>query len=96
MSKTPCPIEALGIKHIDYKDTVFLRKYITKFNKIVPRYYSDVCLKNQRKLAQAIKRARYMALLPYVLNPRAAAPVAAKILVATPVVAEVSSGDGLI
>ncbi|MDD5197527.1 MAG: 30S ribosomal protein S18 [Candidatus Gracilibacteria bacterium] len=85
MAKTICPIEALGIKEIDYKDTVFLRKYITKFNKIVPRYYSNVALKNQRKLAQAIKRARYMALLPYVLNPRASAtPV--KTLVSTPIV----------
>lgn len=65
---TKCPIEAAGIKHIDYKDVEFLKKYITKFNKIVPRYYSGVSLKNQRKLAQAIKRARYMALLPYVLT----------------------------
>lgn len=95
MTKTPCPIEALGIKHIDYKDTVFLRKYITKFNKIVPRYYSDVALKNQRKLAQAIKRARYMALLPYVLNPRATTPAPAKILVSSTPVA-IEKTDGLI
>ncbi|MDD2891633.1 MAG: 30S ribosomal protein S18 [Candidatus Gracilibacteria bacterium] len=85
MAKTTCPIEALGIKNIDYKDTTFLRQYITKFNKIVPRYYSNVALKNQRKLAQAIKRARYMALLPYVLNPRATTAPAAKILATTPV-----------
>ena len=96
MSKTPCPIEALGIKTIDYKDTTFLRQYITKFNKIVPRYYSNVALKNQRKLAQAIKRARYMALLPYVLNPRASAPVAAKVLVTSPVATLEKSEDGLI
>lgn len=95
MSKTKCPIDALGIKNIDYKDTVFLRQYITKFNKIVPRYYSDVALKNQRKLAQAIKRARYMALLPYVLNPRAsAAPV--KTLVTTTPVAATEKTDELI
>lgn len=87
MSKTQCPIDALGIKQIDYKDTAFLSNYITKFNKIVPRYYSHVSLKNQRKLAQAIKRARYMALMPYILNPRAPnAP--AKVLVSTPVEAE--------
>lgn len=85
MSKAPCPIDALGIKQIDYKDTTFLSNYITKFNKIVPRYYSHVSLKNQRKLAQAIKRARYMALMPYILNPRA--PMA-KVLVSTPVAAE--------
>ncbi|EKD30162.1 MAG: hypothetical protein ACD_78C00135G0008 [uncultured bacterium (gcode 4)] len=97
MSKTICPIEALGIKQIDYKDTTFLRQYITKFNKIVPRYYSNVALKNQRKLAQAIKRARYMALLPYVLNPRASAPAATKILATAPVeIASEKSEDGLI
>lgn len=86
MSKTVCPIDLANIKHIDYKDTVFLKQYITKFNKIVPRYYSDVSLKNQRKVAQAIKRARYMALLPYVLNPRAAAP---KVVITPTPVAEV-------
>lgn len=95
MSKTTCPIEALGIKHIDYKDTAFLRQYITKFNKIVPRYYSDVALKNQRKLAQAIKRARYMALLPYVLNPRASA-APAKTLVSTPAPVVEKTEDELI
>ena len=88
MSKTSCPIETLGIKHIDYKDITFLRQYITKFNKIVPRYYSDVALKNQRKLAQAIKRARYMALLPYVLNPRATTATPTKILSTAPVATE--------
>ncbi|MDD3302793.1 MAG: 30S ribosomal protein S18 [Candidatus Gracilibacteria bacterium] len=61
--KTKCPLE--GVK-IDYKDVELLKKYITKFGKIVPRYYSGVCLKNQKKLAQAIKRARIMALLPFV------------------------------
>lgn len=87
MSKTECPIDALGIKYIDYKDTEFLRQYITKFNKIVPRYYSHVSLKNQRKLAQAIKRARYMALIPYILNPRSSdAP--AKVVSSVPVATE--------
>jgi len=98
MSKKECPIDAAGIKQIDYKDTTFLRQYITKFNKIVPRYYSGVALKNQRKLAQAIKRARYMALLPYVLNPRAPKAVVADVApveVAAPVAVEVK-GDGLI
>ena len=73
-----CPIDALGMKHIDYKDTAFLKKFITKFNKITPRRYSGVTLKNQKKLAQAIKRARYMALMPYVLDfrPRAVEPAA--------------------
>ncbi len=66
--KIPCPIDVAGVNFIDYKDTVFLRQYLTKFNRIIPRYYSHVCLANQKKLATAIKRARYMALLPYVLE----------------------------
>lgn len=63
-----CPLCEAGIKDINYKDTDTLKKYLTKFNKIVPRYYSWVCLKHQKKLATAIKQARYMALLPYVLD----------------------------
>ncbi|MBP8016535.1 30S ribosomal protein S18 [Candidatus Gracilibacteria bacterium] len=69
-SKKECPIDAAGIKYIDYKDVEFLKKYITKFNKIVPRHYSGVSLKNQKKLAKAIKIARYMALLPYTLTTK--------------------------
>ena len=63
MTKKECPLE--GIK-LDYKNIELLKKYITKFWKIVPRYYSWVSLKNQKKLAQAIKRARTMALIPFV------------------------------
>lgn len=69
--KKECPIEAAGIKYIDYKDTELLRKFLTKYNRIVPRYYSGTTLGNQKKLATAIKRARYMALLPYVVDVRA-------------------------
>ncbi len=68
--KKVCPIEEAGIKYIDYKDTDFLKQYLTKFNRIVPRKYSGTTLRNQKRLAQAIKRARYMALLPYVIDPR--------------------------
>lgn len=67
-AKKVCPIDAEGITQIDYKDTAFLKKYLTKFNRIIPRYYSGVSLSNQKKLATAIKRARYMSLLPYVLE----------------------------
>ena len=63
-----CPICELGLESIDYKNIELLKKHITKFNKIVPSYYSGTCLKHQKMLASAIKRARYMALLPYVLN----------------------------
>ena len=67
-AKKPCPIDAAGVKVIDYKDTVFLKQYLTKFNRIIPRYYSGVSLANQKQLAAAVKRAHYMALLPYVLE----------------------------
>ncbi len=60
--------EVVDLKNIDYKDIVTLKKFVTKFNKITPRYYSGTDLKTQKKLAQAIKRARYMALMPYVLD----------------------------
>ncbi len=69
-AKKPCPIDAAGVTHIDYKDTVFLKQYLTKFNRIIPRYYSGVSLSNQKQLAAAVKRSRYMALLPYVLEVR--------------------------
>ena len=53
-------------EEIDYKDVAKLRKYITEKGKIIPKRMSGVCAKHQRMLAQAIKRARYMGLLPYV------------------------------
>ena len=68
--KKVCPIDEAGVTHIDYKDTVFLKKFLTKFNRIIPRYYSGTSLRNQKKLAVAVKKARYMALLPYVLEVR--------------------------
>ena len=61
--KKVCPLEG---QNIDYKNVELLKKYITKFGKIVPRYYSGTSLKNQKKLAKAIKRARIMALIPFV------------------------------
>ena len=63
MAKTTCPLDG---ENIDYKNVELLKKYITKFGKIVPRYYSNVSLKNQKKLAKAIKRSRMMALIPFV------------------------------
>lgn len=56
------------IDHIDYKDTVRLRKFITERGKIMPRRMSGVCAKHQHELAIAIKRARVVALLPYVID----------------------------
>ncbi|MFA5188160.1 MAG: 30S ribosomal protein S18 [Patescibacteria group bacterium] len=54
-----------SIRDIDYKDGQLLRRFISSYSKIVPRRRSGVCTKHQRKLSNAIKRARYMAILPY-------------------------------
>lgn len=61
-----CPFTASGIKSIDYKDIDTLQKFITDRGKILPRRVSGVSAYHQRKLALAIKRARYIALLPFV------------------------------
>ena len=53
---------------IDYKDTRLLQRYISERGKIVPSRITAVSAKNQRKLAQAIKRARFLALLPYAVK----------------------------
>lgn len=53
------------VEHIDYKDVTKLRRYITEKGKIVPRRTSGVCAMHQRELTTAIKRARYMVLLPF-------------------------------
>jgi small subunit ribosomal protein S18 len=50
---------------IDYKDVETLRGYLTVFGKIVPRYFSGISLKQQKRLSLAIKRAREMGMLPY-------------------------------
>ncbi|MDP8227591.1 MAG: 30S ribosomal protein S18 [Candidatus Celaenobacter polaris] len=51
---------------IDYKNTEILRKHIIESGKIIPRKITGACSKHQRKLAREIKRARQMALLPYI------------------------------
>ncbi|MCD4704665.1 30S ribosomal protein S18 [bacterium] len=53
------------IDYIDFRDITILQRFISSYSKIVPRKRSGVCSKHQRKLSQAIKRARFMALLPY-------------------------------
>lgn len=53
---------------IDYKDVAKLRKYLTESGKILPRRMTGVCAAHQRELAIAIKRARQMALIPYVAD----------------------------
>ena len=56
------------VESIDYKDTAKLKKYITERGKIVPRRISGNCAKHQRQLTTAIKRARQIALLPFVAD----------------------------
>jgi len=55
-----------NIQDVDYKDLPILRRFLSSFAKIVPRKRSGVCMFHQRKLANAIKRARIMALVPFV------------------------------
>lgn len=61
-----CPFTKAGIKYIDYKDVELLKKYVSKYGKIVPRYYTGVSLRYQKMIAIAIKRARHMGLLKFV------------------------------
>lgn len=56
----------LKLDRIDYKDERLLRKFTTERGKIIPRRVSGVSAKNQRRIKSAIKRARYMAILPFV------------------------------
>ncbi len=56
------------VQEIDYKDVSVLRKFLTDRARIYPRRTSANCAKHQRQLAMAIKRARYLALLPYVVE----------------------------
>ena len=53
-------------KSVDYKDVMIVSKYINEKGKILPRRMTGACAKHQRHIANQIKRARYMALLPYV------------------------------
>ena len=61
-----CRFEKMGIKYIDYKDPVFLMRFLNEQGKILPRRITGNSLKFQRRLAVAVKRARQLALLPFV------------------------------
>ena len=63
--KRYCRFTAEGIKEIDYKDLDLLRQYVTETGKIVPSRITGTSAKYQRQLATAVKRARYLVLLPY-------------------------------
>ncbi len=66
--KKYCRFKKMGIKYIDYKDPDFLKKFLNEQGKILPRRLTGTSLKYQRKVATAIKRARHLALLPYVTD----------------------------
>ena len=66
--KKYCRFKKAGIKYVDYKDAEFLKKFLNEQGKILPRRITGTSLKFQRKVAQAVKRARSLALLPYVTD----------------------------
>lgn len=66
--KKYCRFLRFGIKYIDYKDTDFLLQFVNEQGKILPRRITGNSLKYQRRMARAIKRARQLALLPYIAD----------------------------
>ena len=64
--KKYCRFKKNGIKYIDYKDPEFLKKFLNEQGTSVPRRITGTSLKFQRRITQAVKRARHLALLPYV------------------------------
>ena len=65
-----CPFSGANAPKIDYKDVRLLQRYVSERGKIVPSRITAVSAKKQRELAQAIKRARFLGLLPYVIRLR--------------------------
>ena len=66
--KKVCPFSGQDAPTIDYKDVKLLQKFVSERGKIIPSRMSAVSAKKQRELARAIKRARYLALLPYAVK----------------------------
>ena len=66
--KKYCRFKKNKIKFIDYKDGEFLKKFLNEQGKILPRRLTGTSTKYQRKVAQAVKRARHLSLLPYVAD----------------------------
>ena len=66
--KKYCRFKKSGIKYIDYKDPDFLLKFVNEQGKLLPRRLTGTSLKYQRKVTQAVKRARHLALMPYVAD----------------------------
>ena len=68
LQKRSCPLSGKGAPNVDYKNINLLRRYITEKGKILPSRVTQVSTKKQKELTLAIKRARFLALLPYVSN----------------------------
>jgi len=66
--KKYCRFKKMGIKYIDYKDGEFLKKFLNDQGKLLPRRITGNSLKYQRKVADAVKKARQMSILPYVTD----------------------------
>lgn len=66
--KKYCRFKKSGIKYIDYKDENFLLKFVNEQGKLLPRRLTGTSNKYQKKVSQAVKRARHIALLPYVAD----------------------------
>jgi len=66
--KKYCRFKKYGIKYIDYKDSDFLLKFVNEQGKLLPRRITGTSLKYQRKVSVAVKRARHLALMPYVAD----------------------------
>ena len=63
-----CPFSGQNAQPIDYKDVRLLQRYVSERGKIIPSRISSVSAKKQRELTRAIKRARFLGLLPYILK----------------------------
>ena len=66
--KKYCRFKKSGIKYIDYKDGEFLKRFVNEQGRILPRRLTGTSLKYQKKVAQAVKRARHLALLRFVTD----------------------------
>jgi len=63
-----CRFKKYGMRYVDYKDIEFLKKFLNEQGKLLPRRLSGISLKYQRKVTDAVKKARQMALLPFVTD----------------------------
>lgn len=65
-SKKPCTFCIDKVNYVDYKNLWLMRRFISQYGRIVPRYYSGNCVFHQKRMSRAIKLAREVALIPYV------------------------------